>query len=48
MLRIEYTIHSTNIGAYDPSQGISEFDKAKVVTALETMVHSVNFLSQLK
>lgn len=43
---IEYTIHSTNIGAYDPSQGISEFDKTKVVAGLETMVHSVNFLSQ--
>jgi membrane-bound inhibitor of C-type lysozyme len=43
---VEYTIHSTNFASYDPNLGISEFDTQKVVTALETMVNSVNFLSQ--
>lgn len=40
---LEYTIHSTNIGNYDPSQGIAEFDTQKVVSVLETMVDSFQF-----
>ena len=42
---IEYTIHSTNIGAYSPDQGIKEFDKVAVVNLLEAMVRNVNFLT---
>ncbi len=41
---IEYTIHSTNIGNYSPDQGILPFDKQKVQTILENMVHSFTFL----
>ncbi len=40
---IEYTIHSTSLGAYSPEQGISAFDLQKVTTPLEAMVHSVTF-----
>ncbi len=43
---VEYTIHSTNFASYDPNLGIKEFDTQKVVTALEAMVNSFNFLSQ--
>ena len=39
------TIHSTNIGNYDPSQGISEFDKTNVTNVLETIAGSFMFLS---
>jgi membrane-bound inhibitor of C-type lysozyme len=41
---IEYTIHSTTLGNYDPSQGISQFDMAKVQNVLEDMVKSFRFL----
>ncbi|MEK7228323.1 MAG: hypothetical protein AAB681_03140 [Patescibacteria group bacterium] len=41
---VEYTIHSTNIGVYDPSQGVKEFDKQKVTAVLEAMAHSFVFL----
>ena len=42
---IEYAIHSTSLGAYDPSQGISQFDKAKVIAPLEGAVQSFKFLA---
>lgn len=41
---LERMIHSTAIGAYDPSQGISEFDRAKIDGILEAMVMSFRFL----
>ena len=41
---IEYTIHSTNIGAYSPEQGITAFDKDAVVSLLETVIKSFSFL----
>lgn len=41
---IEYTVHSTNIGAYSPDQGISEFNAASVVKDLEGIVQSFKFL----
>ena len=42
--RLEYTIHSTNIGNYPPELGIKEFDKAKVQDELERIVQSFKFL----
>jgi hypothetical protein len=41
---IEYTIHSTNIGAYSPDQGIKEFDKVKVTNEFESIIASFKFL----
>ncbi len=41
---IEYVIHSTNIGNYDPNQGITEFNKEAVTAPLEQMVRSFKFL----
>ncbi len=41
---IEYTIHSTNIGNYDPSQGITAYDKTAVTNVMESIVQSVTFL----
>lgn len=41
---IEYTIHYTNIGNYDPSQGVTEFDQAKITSEMENVVKSVKFL----
>lgn len=41
---IEYTIHSTNIGNYSPDQGITEYNKVKVQTVLDTMVKSFTFI----
>ncbi len=41
---IEYTIHSTNIGNYSPDQGITEFDKTKILGILEGIVTSFKFL----
>lgn len=41
---LEYMIHSTNIGNYDPSQGISQFDKVAVTADLETSVLGFAFL----
>jgi membrane-bound inhibitor of C-type lysozyme len=40
---IEYTIHSTAIQNYDPSQGITEFDAAKVTGIMEGIVNSFQF-----
>ncbi|MFZ2484621.1 MAG: hypothetical protein WAX80_00230 [Minisyncoccia bacterium] len=40
----EYIIHSTNIGNYDPSQGITEFDKKKIQDNLEEIISSFSFL----
>ena len=40
---IEYTVHSTAIGNYDPSQGITEFDQAKVTGIMEGIVSSFRF-----
>ena len=39
-----YTIHSTNIGNYDPSQGIKEFNKAKIVSEMEGIIASFQYL----
>ena len=41
---VEYTIHSTNIGAYSPDQGIKEFDKQGVIEELESIAQSFHFL----
>ncbi len=41
---VEYTIHSTNIGNYDPNQGIKEFDTQAMVGTLEDMVQSFAFV----
>lgn len=41
---VEYVIHSTNIGNYDPSQNIKEFDEKKVRDLLEEAVRSFRFL----
>lgn len=40
----EYTIHSTNIGNYDPSQGIKEFDKVKIKSDLNGVINSFKYL----
>jgi membrane-bound inhibitor of C-type lysozyme len=40
---IEYTIHSTNLGNYDPSQGIKAFDVAAVTNVLDGIVQSFRF-----
>jgi membrane-bound inhibitor of C-type lysozyme len=40
---IEYIIHSGNIYNYDPSQGVKEFDKAKITSVLEGIVQSFKF-----
>jgi plastocyanin len=42
---VEYTIHSGNIQNYDPSLGITAFDKAKVQNILENIVQSFKFLT---
>ena len=41
---VEYTIHTTVLENYSPEQHIREYDKAAVVTLLETLVQSVRFL----
>lgn len=41
---LEYTIHSTNIGNYDPNMGIKEFDKAKIQNELDSIAKSFHFL----
>lgn len=43
---VEYTIHSTNIGNYDPSQGIKEYNTHAVVSVLELAAQSFTFLPQ--
>lgn len=40
---IEYTIHSTNIGNYDPSQGVKPFDAAAVKHVMDGIVESFRF-----
>lgn len=41
---IEYTIHSLNLGNFDPSQNITAFDKEKVRSVFDGMVQSFKFL----
>jgi hypothetical protein len=41
---VEYTVHSTNLGSYDPSQGISAFDQAKLDAVLVPLAQSFTFL----
>ena len=41
---IEYTIHSTNIGNYSPSQGIIEFDKSVIQNEIGKIIKSFKFL----
>lgn len=41
---VEYTIHSTNIDNYDPSQGITAFNAEAVTTPFESIVHSFTFI----
>ena len=41
---IEYTIHSSQIGNYDPSMGIKAFDSTAVTAMMESMVQSFKFL----
>ena len=41
---VEYTIHTTNIGNYDPSQGISNYNKTPITTLLESVAQSFKFL----
>ncbi len=41
---LESIIHTTNIGAYDPSQGITAFDKSKIDTLVAPAVNSFKFL----
>jgi hypothetical protein len=40
----EYVIHSTNIGNYDPGQGITEFDKAEVKEDFDDIIDSFEYL----
>lgn len=40
---VEYTIHSTNIDNYDPSQGITAFNTQMVTTPFESIVNSFRF-----
>jgi membrane-bound inhibitor of C-type lysozyme len=40
---VEYTIHSTNIGNYDPSQGIKEFDAKAVTNIMNGIIQSFRF-----
>lgn len=41
---VSYTIHSTNIGNYDPSQGITAFDRTSITKTLESMAQSFKFI----
>ena len=41
---IEYTIHSSELGNYDPSQGISAYDKTSVMNMFEGIVQSFKFI----
>jgi hypothetical protein len=40
---LEYTIHSTNIANYPASQGIKEFDKAKIETMFDNLIKTFIF-----
>lgn len=40
---VEYTIHSMNIGNYPPG-AVQAYDKARIQSALEAVVHSFRFL----
>ena len=40
---VAYTIHSTNIGNYPDDSGITEFDRARMVGALESIVRSLTW-----
>jgi hypothetical protein len=41
---VSYTIHSTNIGNYDPSQGITAFDRVSITHTLEAIAQSFRFI----
>ena len=41
---IEYTIHSVQLGNFDPSQGVTAFDPSKITGPFEQMVQSFKFL----
>lgn len=41
---VEYTVHSTNIGNYDPSQGIKQFDRDKITGDMESVIHSLRLI----
>jgi hypothetical protein len=41
---VEYTIHSTNLGNYDPSQRIKAFDEAKITSLLDGTAGSFEFV----
>ncbi len=41
---LEYRIHSTNLGNYDPGQDVRAYDEAKIINILEDMVRSVKLL----
>lgn len=45
---VEYTIHSTALGNYDPSQGIKQFDTAAVTQIMEGIVQSFRFTDGTK
>lgn len=40
---IEYTVHSTNLGNYDPSQHVTAFDEAAVTGVMEGIIASFRF-----
>jgi hypothetical protein len=40
----EYTIHYGNIQNYDPNQGVSEFDEAKLKGELDQVIESFTYL----
>jgi hypothetical protein len=42
---VEYTIHTSNIGNYSPDQGITAYDKSKVVAILSSVIQSFKFLN---
>jgi membrane-bound inhibitor of C-type lysozyme len=41
---VEYIVHSSNIYNYDPSQGVKEFDKAKITSVLEGIARGFKFI----
>ncbi len=45
---MEYTIHSTAIGNYDPSQGIKEYDRTSVEGVMDQIVNSFTFTDGAK
>jgi membrane-bound inhibitor of C-type lysozyme len=41
---VEYTIHSAQLGNFDPKQGIKAFDETKIQAVLDGIARSVKFL----